>query len=78
MPYIEQHRRDQLLYEDPVTAGELNYELTMTCLEYLGEIPTYQGYNDVIGALECAKLEFYRRRVSAYEDWKMAENGDVY
>ena len=30
------------------------------------------------GALECAKLEFYRRVVSKYEDQKILDNGDVY
>jgi len=32
---------------------------------------------DVLGALECAKLEFYRRLVAVYEDVKIRENGDV-
>ena len=31
-----------------------------------------------IGALEAAKLEFYRRVVAPYEDQKMLDNGDVY
>jgi len=33
---------------------------------------------DAIGALECAKLELYRRVAAPYEDTKIAENGDVY
>jgi len=37
----------------------------------------YTGINDCIGALECAKLELYRR-ISWYEDSKIKENGDVY
>lgn len=32
----------------------------------------------VIGLLESAKLEFYRRVVSPYEDSKIEENGDVF
>jgi hypothetical protein len=35
-------------------------------------------YNDVIGALECCKLELYRRMVAPYENTKIKENGDVY
>jgi len=31
-----------------------------------------------MGALEGAKLEFYRRVVVPYEEKKMKENGDVY
>jgi hypothetical protein len=34
--------------------------------------------NDIIGALEACKLEFYRRLVSHYEDIKIRSNGDVY
>lgn len=33
---------------------------------------------DVLGTLECVKLEFYRRVVAPYEDKKCAENGDAY
>ena len=37
----------------------------------------YQAINDIIGALESAKLEFYRRPVAIYEDKKIIENGDI-
>ena len=40
--------------------------------------PNYALYNAVIGVLECAKMELYRRQISPYEDRKIAENGDVY
>lgn len=33
---------------------------------------------EIGGAIECAKLEFYRRVAAPYEDKKIAENGDVY
>ena len=81
MPYIHANKREVCRkqgtwLENP---GELNYALTMTLLNYIenhGE--KYQTYNDVIGALECCKLEFYRRAVSPYEDKKRNINGDVY
>ena len=38
----------------------------------------YQNLNAIIGALECAKLELYRRVAAPYEDVKITENGDVY
>jgi len=38
----------------------------------------YATLNTVIGVLECAKLELYRRVVADYEDQKCEENGDVY
>ncbi len=45
-------------------------------LNYKGE--SYQTYNDIIGALENAKLEFFRRKISPYEDRKKESNGDIY
>jgi hypothetical protein len=38
----------------------------------------YKTINDILGALEGAKMEFYRRVVVKYEDSKREENGDVY
>lgn len=61
------------------TPGELNYlftEIAKSYLELNGE--SYQRYNDLLGALEGAKLELYRRKVSTYENKKIEENGDVY
>lgn len=64
--------------------GNLNY--IITCLLYqsyskwsdgssnLG----YSDMNNMIGILECAKLELYRRLAAPYEDKKIDENGDVY
>lgn len=85
MPYIPQATRKQM--EDcpieglmPEGPGELNYILTAMCLRYLRRYGSicYQDYNDVIGALECAKLEMYRRQAAPYEDKKKEENGDVF
>jgi len=39
---------------------------------------SYQKANDIIGALEGAKLEFYRRVVSGYENRKISSHGDMY
>jgi len=79
MPYITQGRRVSLDAGDsPETVGELNYAITKLVLEYLPASPSYSNYNSVVGVLESAKLEFYRRSVSAYEDNKVKENGDVY
>lgn len=81
MPYIEQARRDSIMSGDgqPETAGELNFCLTLICKEYFGRMGgRYQQINDILGALEGAKLEFYRRVASPYEDEKADQNGDVY
>jgi hypothetical protein len=84
LPYIKEHRRKFLKeivgsYDSPENAGELNYLFTILAKQYLEENgESYQHYNDVIGALEGAKLELYRRKVASYEDTKIEENGDVY
>jgi hypothetical protein len=60
-------------------AGELNYTITRIIQGYFSQNGgRYQQINDVVGALEGAKLEFYRRLVADYENQKIVENGDVY
>lgn len=81
MPYIKQERREALLTNghDMVGAGELNFLLTRLALLYIEQHGlNYQTINDIVGALEGAKLEFYRRVAAPYEDKKIVENGDVY
>lgn len=85
MPYIKKERREELEYagidgqEPTLNAGDLNYMLTTLCWEYYQlNGGKYQQINDVLGALEGAKLEFYRRVAAPYEDKKIEENGDVY
>ena len=78
MPYIRQDDRIRAA-KLPETPGELNYAITMLCVDYLAQASeSYAQYNTIIGALECAKLEMYRRRVASYETKKWCENGDVY
>ena len=83
MPYIDKKDRksvrtlelqDVYCY-DP---GDLNFAITVLITNYInrhGE--KYKHYNDIIGALECAKLEAYRRMVASYEDIKISQNGDI-
>jgi len=79
MPYIDEKRKADVLVNGAINAGELNYLFTYWIGQYiLDKDESYQAYNDVIGALEGAKLELYRRRISKYEDRKAVENGDVY
>lgn len=79
MPYIKQKDRNELdEWEIPKSAGDLNYVIHLELERYLIEKgESYQTYNDMIGALECAKLELYRRRISKYEAKKVEENGDI-
>lgn len=80
MPYITQGQRETIAVIGlaGASAGDLNYVITQKVLEFLGPLPTYGLFNAAIGALECAKLELYRRMVTPYEDRKIEENGDVY
>ena len=85
MPYVKDTMRELLnkTLEDahPTSPGELNYCITVLIRNYAYRQPlglSYTRINDVIGALEGAKLEFYRRVAAPYEDTKIEENGDVY
>ena len=82
MPYIKEDQRKWLDYHHganlPKDPGELNYLISTLCRDYFNRNKRYQTINDIIGALEGAKLEFYRRVAASYEDTKIAENGDVY
>ena len=63
----------------PVNAGELNYRITQLIDAYiLSHKKDYATMNEIVGALECAKLELYRRIMAPYEDTKMHVHGDVY
>lgn len=80
MPYIKKDDRDQIcLGRGSRTAGELNFIFSLLIKNYVGDKgESYQTYNDILGALEGAKLELYRRKIAPYEDKKIKENGDVY
>lgn len=93
MPYIKQDDRSQydslikqmaevltknMQEKKTNVAGHLNYIITTLMLNtYRDSLPSYTVYNEMIGLLECAKLELYRQQVSDYEDKKLVENGAV-
>ena len=81
MPYIKPEGRTALRRQEafPKTAGELNFVITDAIDDWLLEHGvSYDHINMVVGALECAKLEFYARIARPYEEIKRRENGDVY
>jgi len=82
MPYIKENDRSfvtPVLDSNLENPGELNYAITCIVIKYIKKKGlSYQAINDVVGALEGAKLEFYRRVAAPYEDSKITENGDVY
>lgn len=79
MPYIKQELRVAIENDTAFSAGELNFQMTLLAEKYRAlHGDCYDVFNDITGAFECAKQEFYRRVVVPYEDKKMKENGDVY
>ena len=85
MPYIEKKRRKELSSPSNFTmgvahdVGELNYKITCLVDDFISRKELkYSEINSVIGVLECAKMELYRRIAAPYEDKKCEENGDVY
>lgn len=92
MPYIPLDQRPQFddhadrigeilnaLPEEQL-AGALNYAMTRILWQLCGHGDGKRRYarmNAVIGAVECAKLEMYRRVVAPYEDEKIESAGDV-
>ena len=81
MPYIDPERRKYFVNDIQIiqSPGELNYILTLIIDEYMRKHDlSYQTINDIVGALDSCKLEFYRRVAVPYEEKKLKENGDVY
>ena len=91
MPYIQQEHREKL--DDQIfnltkamlenaeqrecRQGVLNYVITKIALNLIDNTPSYSKINDVVGALECCKLELYRRLAAPYENLKAKQNGDL-
>ncbi len=80
MPYIKPGERCELADGNRIlTPGRLNYLMSMLAKRYWQEGPrNYQAVNDIMGAFDGAKAEFYRRVAAPYEDQKIKENGDIY
>jgi hypothetical protein len=87
MPHVTPEQRELLDRGGmAVSIGELTYQITAVCNEWLRPInPEERGfergfsdYATIITALECAKLEFYRLIVAPYEDKAVERNGSAY
>ena len=81
MPYIMQETRNKLEAGviRPRSPGDLNYMFSKIINHYLLDNGlNYGTINDILGALEGAKLEFFRRIVSKYEEERITSQGDVY
>ena len=86
MPYITGPRREVFaLLEEELkstridTPGELVYLFCRVADLYVSQhLVEFRVMNDVIGALENAKLEFHRKVLANYENEKEEENGTVW
>lgn len=76
-------KRAKIISDTLQTDGDLNFIITRICLEYLNKIGTARGkagYAEqarIVAAMECAKLEFYARRLRPYEEMCIIKNGDI-
>jgi len=93
MPYIKQEDRAFVDYEIKTLANEIkrvindsggregmmNYVISQLINQvYDPKTMRYSDMNDVVGMLDCCKMEFYRKVAAPYEDKKELENGKVY
>lgn len=80
MPYIPQKAREEIAEgRRPTNPGELNYLISLLLKSYwTHSARNYQAINDIVGAVEGAKIEFQRRIVQPYENLKIDQNGDIY
>ena len=84
MPYILEPRTNlthaaALGVASADSVGKLTYLLTAICAEYLRQQSSlrYQSIAEAVAALECTKLELYRRIGAPYEERMKQTNGDV-
>jgi len=78
MPYIPRSQKEKSLEGEIKDAGSFNFLIHQLMDKYIEQNGvSYQTYNDIVGAMDCAKMELYRRLVSPYEDKKILLNGDV-
>jgi hypothetical protein len=88
MPYIKELDRvkfkpileefDKIILHSLISTGDMNYLITKMVHNFLDEKGvSYKNINEMIGVLECAKLELYRKIASPYEDEKEKTNGKI-
>jgi hypothetical protein len=84
MPYIKKDDRTKLnnriseISELINGDGELNYAVSLLLHKQLVKRGIcYQNMNNLMGSIDCAKMEFYRTVIVPYEDKKRNENGSV-
>lgn len=84
MPYIVHAKRLDMepslqeLSDYVSKTGDLNYVICRLSIELLRRNGmNYGNFADVVGDIECAKQELYRRLATPYEEEKAKKNGDL-
>jgi len=72
-----QRFRDAALIGQDTLPGDLNWVISNFMFHVFDANPSYRLGNTLMGVLESAKQEFYRRKLAPYEDNKIKENGDL-
>ena len=73
------HLSKAILTPGTTLPGNINFAVSSLVNEIVADRgESYALYNTILGALECSKLEIYRRMASPYEDKKQKQNGDVF
>ena len=76
---IDKYNEETDRWVRELAPGNLNYVVSSIMAGVIKELGlSYTLVNNMIGALECAKTELYRRVLITYEAKKINENGDVY
>lgn len=91
MPYIQEKDREKMaltamkslaidsLQGGKLVPGNLNFIFSTIIghiLEETGGL-SYTSMNNLVGVLDCVKMELYRRLTAPYEDLKIMQNTDV-
>lgn len=92
MPYIDSEKRghldpsieslmasiETLVGDGTPIDGLLNYAISSLMAKTLYDYGLcYNTLNTLVGVLECAKQELYRKVAAPYEDTKIEQNGDL-
>jgi hypothetical protein len=84
MPYIPKDNRHDLLESSihelmnlEMSSGDMNFIISSLIWSKFNKNKKYATANELMGILECVKMEFYRRMVAPYEDMAIQKNGDL-
>ena len=80
-PHVEELANQISRLPKNARAGATNFAIFMLICDILYNGPSskfkYDDLNEMFGALECCKLELYRRLAAPYEQKAMKRNGDI-